>query len=88
MPSGENQWSLLSHLEYLIRLTMMENYLQTSCTNVTDEMIILFLQSSFSNAQNGNSKVIRSSSSSEKSTSLSNLSNIKLIGSNEKKPKD
>jgi len=87
LPPGENQWGLLSHLEYLIRLTMMENYLQTSCTNVTDELIILFLQSSFAGTQN-NTKVIRNSSSSERSTSLSNLSNIKLIGSDEKKPKD
>jgi len=87
LPPGENQWGLLSHLEYLIRLTMMENYLQTSCTNVTDELIILFLQSSFAGSQN-NTKVIRGSSSSDRSTSLSNLSNIKLIGSDEKKPKD
>jgi len=87
LPIGENQWSLLSHLEYLIRLTMMESYLQTSCTNVSDEMALLFLQSTFANSQ-PNTKVIRNPSSSERVNSLSSLTNIKPINSDEKKPKD
>jgi len=87
LPPGENQWSLLSHLEYLIRLTMMESYLQTSCTNVSDEMVILFLQSSFTSTQPN--RVIRNSSTSSESNMFTNLSNIKLLnGNEEKKPKD
>jgi len=87
IPPGENQWSLLSHLEYLIRLTMMESYFQTSCTNVSDEMVILFLQSSYTNTQPH--KVIRNSSTSSESSNFANLSNIKFISSNdEKKSKD
>ncbi|ORY80545.1 Ran-binding-domain-containing protein [Neocallimastix californiae] len=74
LSSGENQWGILSHLEYLIRLTMMESYLQNSCSNASDEMVILFLQSSFSNTQP--QRVIRNSSI---SSETSNLTNIKLI---------
>ncbi|ORX64830.1 Ran-binding-domain-containing protein [Anaeromyces robustus] len=86
IPKGDNQWSLLSHLEYLIRLTMMESYLQNSCVNVNDEIITLFLQSSFTNTQPH--KVVRNSSTSSETSNLVNLSNIKLISSDEKKPKD
>jgi len=83
IPEGDNQWSLLSHLEYLIRLTMMESYLQNSCVNINDEIISLFLQSSFTNTQPH--RVIRNSSTSSESSNFVNLSNIKLISSNENK---
>jgi len=53
---------------------MMESYLQNSCSNASDEMVILFLQSSFSNTQP--QRVIRNSSI---SSETSNLTNIKLI---------
>ncbi|ORX50786.1 Ran-binding-domain-containing protein [Piromyces finnis] len=87
LPSGENQWGLLSHLEYIIRLTMMESYLQKSCTNVSDEMVILFLQSTFANSQ-PHKVISNGSTSNEKSGNIGNLSNIKLISSDVKKPKD
>jgi len=83
LPPGENKWSLLSHLEYLIRLTMMESYLQTSCTNVSDEMVILFLQSSFTSTQPN--RVIRNSSTSSEYNGLTNISNIKLLNDKEGK---
>lgn len=78
-PSGngmeENPWGVLSHLEYLLRLTMLENYLQTPCTLVNDEILTLFLQSSFSQSQNQG--LIRYGSSSNNITNISLLTDSK-----------